>query len=701
MDASPPGGSTPPSNPTRSLRRRLLEAGAACLVYLLFFCLYTFPAITQITTKFFTDPGDGYTYVWSMWWLDKALHEGLNPYFTPYLHYPAGTTLVSHALTPFAGLLGIPLRAAFGQAVAFNLNVIFCFVVAGLTAYLLATKITGRPVAGLVAGFVFTFSSYHFAHAEGHLNLVSTQWIPLFLLAWWSLLERPTALKALGAAFVLLLVALCDYYYLFYCVLAGFLLVVWRFARTWRALFTRPYLTSLVVFVVASLAFVGPLALAVLRSNASDPWVGAHEPDDYSMDLLSPFVYGGHWKFASLTKFFWSKLPANIHETSVHLGFSVLWLAGIAFFRKDSDRKAWRPWFFLALVFLFFSLGEHLQVAGRFVPHVPGPYGILTTLVPPLELAGAPIRMVVITYLGLGILAGIGFSLLLQSRAIGLAAFLAAGLVLEYWPTRIPLTPVESPAFLSALKEADRSSALLDVDGSLGKTAPLYHQTIHEMPVVYGHISRLTKSVLTNDVRVRDLAKAGRFRDLCENYGIRYLVFREKYPIPASLPPEAFWFVDVGRKFFDVGRAGWNCTPEPARFGTAPIAPPPARPADSCYVDLLNGVPRARWVASGFDTGRAGPLEITGWAVDPSTESAPKEVFVVLAGPAGTFDVKADRTQRPDVAAAFDNENYVESGFRLKAQAADVPPGEYDVRIEMRMRSETESCDPKVKIRVR
>ena len=55
-----------------------------------------------------------------------------------------------------------------------------------------------------IAGAIFTFSSYHFAHSIGHMQLITMQWIPLFLLAWLRLLDEPTRRRGFLAALALL-----------------------------------------------------------------------------------------------------------------------------------------------------------------------------------------------------------------------------------------------------------------------------------------------------------------------------------------------------------------------------------------------------------------------------------------------------------------------------------------------------------------
>ena len=75
---------------------------------------------------------------------------------------------------------------------AYNTITIFAFVMGGLTMYWLAYHLTRSFWGSLLAGFIFTFSNYHFMHAQGHLQLISLEWIPLFVLCWYCL-DQQTA----------------------------------------------------------------------------------------------------------------------------------------------------------------------------------------------------------------------------------------------------------------------------------------------------------------------------------------------------------------------------------------------------------------------------------------------------------------------------------------------------------------------------
>src|SRR4030042_2933009 len=188
-------------------RQALLFLLIPLAAYFLIFCGLSYPLITRFSTHFFIDDGDGFTNVWNVWWINKAVTElHQNPWNTTYLHFPHGTSLLGHTMNPFNGFLAIPLLRVFSFVRAFNICIIFAFVMGGLTAFWLAYYLSRSYSGALVAGFIFTFCSYHFAHAAGHMQLASLEWIPLFILAWYVLMTRPSIRVGIGAALALFLV---------------------------------------------------------------------------------------------------------------------------------------------------------------------------------------------------------------------------------------------------------------------------------------------------------------------------------------------------------------------------------------------------------------------------------------------------------------------------------------------------------------
>ena len=386
---------------------RILKMGLSPLIfYFVIFCLLTYPLILQFSTHFFADQGDGLQNVWNLWWVNKAvtqLHQ--SPWQTSYLHYPHGISLVGHTLNPFNGLMGIGLLKFFTIVETYNFIVVFSFIAGGLTTFWLAYYLTKSYWGSLTAGFIFTFSNYHFAHAEGHLNLVSLEWLPLFVLGWYVLITRPGIMVAIASALVLFLVFLCDYYYFFYGLLAGGLMVIWYAIQKKNLFFFRKnYLIPFIVFTLIILVTTGPLVSSLLLLNIKDPWWGSHPSAINSLDLLAPFIPGGHWRLANLTQFYWSKLPGNIHESSVHLGVAVIFMLIYTWFKRR-ELRVQRPglWYFVLIFFGVMSLGPVLHIWGKEITYLRLPYAWCKLAFPSLKLSNCLVRTMVMVML-MGIL---------------------------------------------------------------------------------------------------------------------------------------------------------------------------------------------------------------------------------------------------------------------------------------------------------
>src|SRR5579883_2742300 len=97
--------------PTRLLGQRLQNRILLCvvvplLIYFVFFCVFTWPWVTHFRGWYFTDSGDGLQNVWNMWWINKSvvqLHR--LPWYTNFLHYPFGVTLLGQTMNPFNGFV--------------------------------------------------------------------------------------------------------------------------------------------------------------------------------------------------------------------------------------------------------------------------------------------------------------------------------------------------------------------------------------------------------------------------------------------------------------------------------------------------------------------------------------------------------------------------------------------------------------------
>ena len=543
-------------------RSTLVSKGLIPLVfYLVCFCLLTFPLILHFNTHFFTDVGDGFTNIWNIWWINQAVTDlNQSPWFTSYLHFPQGTSLLAHTLKPFNGFMCIGLLPFMSLTQAFNFMILFSFIIGGWTAFLLAFHLSRSYWGSLLAGFIFTFSSYHFAHAEGHMQLLSLEWIPLFLLCWLLFLETPTMLKGLAASATLSAVLLCDYYYFFFCILAGGLVFIWFVFQKKDAffLFKKKTILPFGAFAGGCLLTCAPLVGALMLFNSRHTLLGVHDAEIYSMDLLAPFIPGGHWRFESLTRFYWTRLTGNFYESSVYIGLSVIFVLILTWaIRNKIPKKGLGLWYLMALFFLILSLGPVLHVWGIKISWIKLPYAGLEWIFPPLRLGGVPVRMMVMVTICVGVLFAMGFQKIFVEnfRKRWYVAFLLVLLVVEYLPRPMPLTRVEVPGYVEALKNLPGKKGVIDLAAEQPPFA-LYYQTIHEKPIAEGYIARITEEVDRQNSRIRQLLVQGDFERLYKSYHFQYLATRAEINITPAIPLKKV-FDDGQVRIYDLG-AAWE-----------------------------------------------------------------------------------------------------------------------------------------------
>ena len=131
--------------------------------------------------------------------------------FTVMAQFARPITLGAYS-QPVTDMTGAILARLSGPVAAYNWLVLLSFPLSAAAAYLLARHLALPPVPAAVAATAYAFSPFHVAHAAYHPHIAQTQWIPLYLLALWRCLDRPSpaAVGFLGAA--ALIVTLSNFY---------------------------------------------------------------------------------------------------------------------------------------------------------------------------------------------------------------------------------------------------------------------------------------------------------------------------------------------------------------------------------------------------------------------------------------------------------------------------------------------------------
>lgn len=490
------------------------------LAYLLSTVAMTWPLATVLGEAIPGDGFDGWQNLWNLWWVKKALldlHQ--TPFHSDYIFYPTGVDLYFHTLNIFNGLVSLPVQGAGNLFWAYNFVVFLSFALGGYGAYLLTRYVLGRAGwgqgsprewAAFLGGCVFTFSPFHFAHLLGHMQVFSLEWLPFYALAFLRAMEplpaqggrrqglEPWRRAALPALF-LVLVALCDWYYVMY--LAFFSLLDLAYLAGRRRLRLHHLQTSLgigVLFALVLSPILVPMVVTAQRETFMVP--DPAQARALSADLaafVTPSEFHPLWGKA--VRPLAERFTASTSERTVFAGFTVLVLAFAGLARRPRRLGFW--WLSLA-AFALLALGPVLHVAGetRLGPggaEIPLPYGLLHRLVPFMRITRSVSRFDALVMLSLGVLAAGGL-VALSGRRRGVGWGLAAvGLVfLEFWPAPYPISPPDTPAWYRDLAQEPGDFAILNLPMNWDRPGYLLYQTVHGKRLASAYISRDDPSTL-------------------------------------------------------------------------------------------------------------------------------------------------------------------------------------------------------------
>ena len=358
------------------------------------------PLLGVLSTHFPVSANDATVNSWVLAWDADRLAHGLIGLWSPPIFYP-----YANVLAYSENLVGIAVVVAPVQwlmddpTLTYNVAFLLSFVVAGVSAYLLALEVSGSRAAALIAALGFAFTPYRWAQLT-HIQVLWTAWLPMVL---WALHRAlSTARPFYWALFVVaLLLQIFSNGYTVFQVLVAVVLVVVGGALYFGI--DRVTLRQMGV----TMAVTGLLLLPAILTHYRI-W-GAHQPTPgdlvaYSADLSTYLnVYPG------LPDSRW--LPGRPQDEG-HLfpGVAIVLLAVLAFAPMGRSRPVtrWR-WVYLAvgIVAIILSLGPEPRAWGHRLP-IPPVYGWLLSAVPLFDALRVPARFGMLAILAINVLAACG-----------------------------------------------------------------------------------------------------------------------------------------------------------------------------------------------------------------------------------------------------------------------------------------------------
>jgi hypothetical protein len=337
---------------------------------------------------------DAYGNMWALTWVARHLSQP-SQMLAANMYYP-----MPDSLSCTENLLALAFQAApllalgASPLAAYNFVWFATFPLCGLGAYLLARHLSGSHLGSFLAALSFAFSSYRFSRLH-HIQALSFQWLPFYLLLLLLSLKSPRPRYLVGMAVFAIAQALSSGYYAALLPLLTSVVLLFHL----RAPGLRRALAGLTVAALLLVPVFYPYwrtqsRLGISRSRTecvawSARWwsLAKAAPGTRSplQPLLDRVVPGGQPPF----------YPG--------CAALVLGLAGVALWRQD---RSVRLFVVIGSMAYLLSLGPEIQFGSWAIP---GPYELLRGL-PGYRSLRAPLRIYPLVGLALGTLAAIAWT---------------------------------------------------------------------------------------------------------------------------------------------------------------------------------------------------------------------------------------------------------------------------------------------------
>ena len=480
-----------------------LSASLAVLLFMCFMSVVMTWPLASVAGYEMRDYGDPLLNSWILWWGAKVLGNpdlGLSLFDAP-IFFPQKLTLAYSEHMIVSAISMMPLfKLGLDALLIHNILFMLSFAVSGWGGFILARRLSGSMIGGVIAGLGYGFSCFRFDQL-GHLQILTAHFIPfaLYYLHRWN--DRPTWGNTFGFwLFWLLQVLTCGYHALFVSMAIGlFWLYYGVLGQWWRA----P--KRLLQIGAACLC----LALVVLPYFL--PYLEVRQEMGFKRDLGEAIYYSAKpWSYlaASPENLLYGSLTKDwgVPEKRAMLGITLSALAvmGIAAGlrtlkirgslkgltgRLQGPHKDIVFYLILAALAFWASLGPWW-----------GLYYFMFKLVPGFDNLRVPARLAVLVTLAWSVLASYGAAWLCRRWTKGfwlklLPGLLCALVILEAWHAPLTLSNLwrETPKVYQHLAEMPGRVVLyeipsFDLKEDLARDARyLYWSTKHERTLINGY----------------------------------------------------------------------------------------------------------------------------------------------------------------------------------------------------------------------
>lgn len=516
----------------RSLQRWFLRDWWVLLIFILAAGLAMYPVLGDFKARLVGPLGDNVQYVYLTGRVAEALRSGESIFSDPQLNYPDGLLLAATDVPFLSMVIAAPWTTLFGPVSGYNLIILASHVLSGYFTYLWILRLTKSRIAGLMAGLSFLLAPFRIAHSYGHLQLVSTQFLPLFFWSLDNLLQAPRLerRRLIWLALATFAVGLSSQYYLAISLLSGGVYTLLTVPRLRYLLFQG---WKIVLSVAAgALLSAGPYFQVSLSQGIYNPYE-AEKIRLWSNSILD-FVIPPY------THALWGEVMTRLYprvdwvEHSAYLGVVALALAVAALVIKNHpNRRRAFTWLGVALFALVLALGTDIWIQNN--PLQPeDPFWLPAAYlgrIPGLGLIRVWARFSIIISLFVSLLAGVGVAVLQERFKWNPLIFvlLLGLLIIDLLPGNLQsavLYPRAIDAWL-ARQPVAYPTAFLQSGTEIYKT--MYGSLFHDMQVpAYNHPIHRPPAYQAFREMSADFPSPESIRQL-EDHGFHYLVLQHRW----------------------------------------------------------------------------------------------------------------------------------------------------------------------------
>ena len=514
--------------------------------------------------------------MWRFWWVDFSFENSLDFHHSNYMFYPGGTDIGGN-LAYFTTFIGFLLVQFLDYVTAWNVIWFLGLVFGGYGCYLLANNFNKNYLSSIIAGIIFTFTTYHMAHSLTHIGLSMIVWLPIFVLFLFKLLEKQSKYYSIVGGIIFFLVSLTHLYYsVFITMFSIIFFAVYIFRQ--KKVSNRTFITNFSILLTIGLISTSVLFLSNPASNEELPDRSLYEHNIFSINLENLIlpspehttqIFSDYGMIISFYTFFDKPVHQLQIENLVFLGYSVIFLSALAVIRYRQNHI----WFWLLIcgIFVLMSFGPELKIFNE-PTGITMPDKLFYDTVPEWDEIRASARFIVMTNLALAILASYAVYGLIKNKfssfkqQIILTSIIGFVILFEFSMIPYPSYTEPIPDIYEEIKNDVSKFVVLPAPiGGVGDYSlmsdptVLYHQLHHEKPIYGGHESRVSHETLKetqtyflnmfhilgskDDVIKQDLTTHG--LSLFDHFDIKYVTLHKEHTLAGNVFPNQVFFPET------------------------------------------------------------------------------------------------------------------------------------------------------------